>query len=102
MATYTGTRAVTADAAAGVADTVTLNGTGKFLRLSNFEKSNASGHAIYFYPVPNGQTVVTATEDGVDCYTVGHGNDLIIPWTGAGAVVSVYAVDGAEYSVSLL
>lgn len=102
MANYTGTRAITADAVATVADIVTLTGSGKYLRLSNFEKDTAAGHAIYFYPVPEGETVVLATEDGVDCYTVGHGSDLIIPWTGAGAVVSVYSVNGAEYSVSLL
>lgn len=102
MATYSATRAKTADAAAGVADTVTLTGAGQSLRLTNLEKSNSSGHAIYFYPVPYGQVPVTATEDGNDCYSVAHGQDLIIPWTGAGAVVSVFATDGAEYSVSLL
>lgn len=102
MATYTATRAITADTSAGVADTVTLTGAGTSLRLTNLEKTNASGHAIYFYPVPQGQVPVTATEDGNDCYSVAHGMDLIIPWTGAGAVVSVFSVDAAEYSVSLL
>lgn len=102
MATYSATRAVTKDLTGGTADTVTLTGAGTSLRLTNLEKTSASGHAIYFYPVPYGSTPVTATEDGNDCYSVAHGMDLIIPWTGAGAVVSVFAANNAEYSVSLL
>ena len=102
MATYSATRAVTADLTGGTADTVTLTGAGSQLRLTNLNKTSSSGHAIYFYPVPYGTTPVTATEDGADCYSVAHGMDLIIPWTGAGAVVSVFATDNSEYSVSLL
>lgn len=102
MASYTATRSVTKDLAANVADTVTLTGSGMFLRIANLEKQTGSVHAIYFYPVPQGQTPVTATEDGNDCYSIGNGTDLLIPWTGAGAVVSVFATAIAEYSVSLL
>lgn len=102
MASYTATKGVTKDLTANVADTVTLTGTGTILRIANLDKSSGTGHAVYFGVATTGNTPPTAAEDAADCFAVSPATAVEIPWTGAGATVSVFSTTTSEYNVILM
>ena len=85
MAAYTAAQAKSYTLTANQADTVTLTGTGTFLRVAQ-----SSSTTIYFQAVPTGSTPTTATVAGDNMIAVINSSQPVtIGWPGTGAVISV-------------
>lgn len=97
MAAYTASTAKSYTLTANTADTVTLTGTGTFLRVAQ-----SSSTAIYFTAVPTGSTPTTATVTGDNMIAVINSTQPVtIGWPGTGAVISIIT-SGSLGSVNIV
>lgn len=98
MATYTASQAKTITMVASTVDTVTLTGTGKFIR---FIQSAGKTHVYYTVEQPGG-TPATPTVAGDNCYitidTAIHDH----PWSGNGCVLKLITSGTPTLTIQLL
>lgn len=97
MAAYTASTAKTITLVASTVDTVTLTGTGTFLRATQ-----TSTTAVYFTAVPTGTTAITATVAGDNNFALQNSSMAIeLGWPGTGAVVSVISAGTGTVNFTL-
>jgi hypothetical protein len=97
MAAYTASTAKTITLVANTVDTVTLTGTGTFLRAAQ-----TSTTAIYFTAVPTGTTAITSTVAGDNNVALQNASMAIeLGWPGTGAVISVISAGTGTVNFTL-
>jgi len=97
MATYSASQAKTITLVANTVDTVTLTGSGTFLRATQ-----TSTTAAYFTAVPTGSTPTTATVAGDNNFALQNASMAIeLGWPGTGAVISVISAGTGTVNFAL-
>lgn len=99
MASYTVNTAKHATLVADTVDTVSLAQPASFLIVTN---RTTSGSPIYFTFGDPTKGVATPTTTGDDCYTVGIGMTLSIPYDGTPVDVKLISSAGQAYSVMVV
>lgn len=85
MAAYTASTAKTLTLTASQVDTITLTGTGQFLRIAQ-----GSATPVYCTAVPTGASPTAATAAGDNTVAVINSSQPVeLGWPGTGAVISV-------------
>jgi len=85
MAAYTSSKAKTITVSTSAADTITLTGSGKYLRIAH----NSTSSAIYFTAEPTGTTPVAAVALADNVMAVFPTQWFTMAWPGTGANISV-------------
>lgn len=97
MAAYTSSKAKTFTLGTSVADSITLTGTGKFLRIAH----NSTTAGVYVIAEPTGTTPATVTVLADNAIAV-YGNQVAtIGWPGTGANLSVIT-GGSAVTVNVM
>lgn len=99
MATYTVNTAKHAVLVADTVDTVSLNQPASFLIVTN---RTTSGSPIFFTFGDPTKGVTAPTVNGNDCYVVGIGMTLSIPYDGTPIDVKLISSAGQAYSVMVV